>query len=71
MSAKEPAEDGDKGALACGSSFERTITVVKGNSSLGLCSFFPSFHSIFIVPSRLCASATELGGGLYFGAPFV
>lgn len=34
---KEAAEDGDKEALTSGSNFERTITVVKGNSSLGLC----------------------------------
>ncbi|XP_051799676.1 multiple PDZ domain protein isoform X8 [Acanthochromis polyacanthus] len=34
--AKESAEDDDKGALTSGSSFERTITVVKGNSSLGM-----------------------------------
>ncbi|XP_041820522.1 multiple PDZ domain protein isoform X3 [Chelmon rostratus] len=33
---KESAEDGDKEALTSGSSFERTITVVKGNSSLGM-----------------------------------
>lgn len=54
MSAKEPAEDSDKEEPASGSSFERTITVVKGNSSLGLCSFLSllSFHfSIFILPS--------------------
>ncbi|CAG02285.1 unnamed protein product, partial [Tetraodon nigroviridis] len=36
MSAKEPAEDSDKEEPASGSSFERTITVVKGNSSLGM-----------------------------------
>lgn len=30
-------EDADEEALTSGSSFERTITVVKGNSSLGLC----------------------------------
>ncbi|CAN9509544.1 unnamed protein product [Ophioblennius macclurei] len=34
--AKEAAEDGDKEALTSGSNFERTITVVKGNSSLGM-----------------------------------
>ncbi|XP_047191922.1 multiple PDZ domain protein isoform X6 [Scophthalmus maximus] len=33
---KEAAEDGDKEALTSGSNFERTITVVKGNSSLGM-----------------------------------
>ncbi|XP_062239780.1 multiple PDZ domain protein isoform X1 [Platichthys flesus] len=33
---KEPEEDGDKEALTSGSHFERTITVVKGNSSLGM-----------------------------------
>ncbi|XP_051285453.1 multiple PDZ domain protein isoform X6 [Dicentrarchus labrax] len=32
----ESAEDGDKEALTSGSNFERTITVVKGNSSLGM-----------------------------------
>ncbi|XP_060922644.1 multiple PDZ domain protein isoform X3 [Limanda limanda] len=32
----EPEEDGDKEALTSGSNFERTITVVKGNSSLGM-----------------------------------
>lgn len=36
---KESAEDGDKAVLTSGSNFERTITVVKGNSSLGLCLF--------------------------------
>lgn len=34
---KGSAEDGDKEALTSGSNFERTITVVKGNSNLGLC----------------------------------
>uniref|UniRef100_A0A3Q2ZXF4 Multiple PDZ domain crumbs cell polarity complex component n=1 Tax=Kryptolebias marmoratus TaxID=37003 RepID=A0A3Q2ZXF4_KRYMA len=34
--AEEPAGDGDKAALTPGSSFERTITVVKGNCSLGM-----------------------------------
>uniref|UniRef100_A0A668W7G3 Multiple PDZ domain protein n=1 Tax=Oreochromis aureus TaxID=47969 RepID=A0A668W7G3_OREAU len=34
--AKESAEDGDKATLTSGSNFERTITVVKGNSSLGM-----------------------------------
>ncbi|XP_056224651.1 multiple PDZ domain protein isoform X2 [Seriola aureovittata] len=33
---RESAEDGDKAALTSGSNFERTITVVKGNSSLGM-----------------------------------
>ncbi|XP_070849423.1 multiple PDZ domain protein [Chaetodon trifascialis] len=33
---KESTEDSDKEALTSGSSFERTITVVKGNSSLGM-----------------------------------
>ncbi|CAB1430312.1 unnamed protein product [Pleuronectes platessa] len=33
---KEPEEDGDKEAVTSGSHFERTITVVKGNSSLGM-----------------------------------
>uniref|UniRef100_A0A665XFX9 Multiple PDZ domain crumbs cell polarity complex component n=1 Tax=Echeneis naucrates TaxID=173247 RepID=A0A665XFX9_ECHNA len=33
---KESAEDGDKAPLTSGSNFERTITVVKGNSSLGM-----------------------------------
>ncbi|XP_076580988.1 multiple PDZ domain protein isoform X3 [Chaetodon auriga] len=33
---QESTEDGDKEALTSGSSFERTITVVKGNSSLGM-----------------------------------
>ncbi|CAL9694923.1 unnamed protein product [Knipowitschia caucasica] len=33
---QETAEDEDKEALTSGSSFERTITVVKGNSSLGM-----------------------------------
>ncbi|KAK7909885.1 hypothetical protein WMY93_014569 [Mugilogobius chulae] len=33
---KETAEDEDKEALTSGSNFERTITVVKGNSSLGM-----------------------------------
>uniref|UniRef100_A0A8C6KX03 Multiple PDZ domain crumbs cell polarity complex component n=1 Tax=Nothobranchius furzeri TaxID=105023 RepID=A0A8C6KX03_NOTFU len=33
---KESIEDGDKAALTSGSSFERTITVVKGNCSLGM-----------------------------------
>ncbi|XP_061566606.1 multiple PDZ domain protein isoform X3 [Cololabis saira] len=33
---KESTEDGDKAALTSGSNFERTITVVKGNSSLGM-----------------------------------
>uniref|UniRef100_A0A671WST2 Multiple PDZ domain protein n=1 Tax=Sparus aurata TaxID=8175 RepID=A0A671WST2_SPAAU len=33
---KESAEDGDKEVLTSGSNFERTITVVKGNSSLGM-----------------------------------
>ncbi|KAM6909367.1 multiple PDZ domain protein [Xenentodon cancila] len=33
---KESAEDGDKATLTSGSNFERTITVVKGNSSLGM-----------------------------------
>lgn len=42
-SATEPAEGGDKEAPTSGSSFERTITVVKGNSSLGLCKFPLSF----------------------------
>ncbi|XP_049423695.1 multiple PDZ domain protein isoform X3 [Epinephelus fuscoguttatus] len=32
----ESAEDGDKERLTSGSNFERTITVVKGNSSLGM-----------------------------------
>ncbi|XP_042367906.1 multiple PDZ domain protein isoform X2 [Plectropomus leopardus] len=32
----ESAEDGDKETLTSGSNFERTITVVKGNSSLGM-----------------------------------
>ncbi|KAL7374804.1 hypothetical protein ABVT39_007383 [Epinephelus coioides] len=32
----ESAEDGDKEGLTSGSNFERTITVVKGNSSLGM-----------------------------------
>ncbi|TNM93915.1 hypothetical protein fugu_002091 [Takifugu bimaculatus] len=35
-SATESAEGGDKEAPTSGSSFERTITVVKGNSSLGM-----------------------------------
>lgn len=34
--ATEPADGADKEAPTSGSSFERTITVVKGNSSLGL-----------------------------------
>ncbi|XP_068443391.1 multiple PDZ domain protein isoform X4 [Clinocottus analis] len=33
---KESAEAGDKKVLTSGSNFERTITVVKGNSSLGM-----------------------------------
>ncbi|XP_041636091.1 multiple PDZ domain protein isoform X4 [Cheilinus undulatus] len=33
---KETTEDGDKEVLTSGSNFERTITVVKGNSSLGM-----------------------------------
>ncbi|XP_040886624.1 multiple PDZ domain protein isoform X2 [Toxotes jaculatrix] len=33
---KESADDGDKEVLTSGSNFERTITVVKGNSSLGM-----------------------------------
>nr|XP_043877956.1 multiple PDZ domain protein isoform X3 [Solea senegalensis] len=33
---KQSAEDGDKEVLTSGSNFERTITVVKGNSSLGM-----------------------------------
>ncbi|XP_041840662.1 multiple PDZ domain protein-like isoform X5 [Melanotaenia boesemani] len=33
---RESAEEGDKAALTPGSNFERTITVVKGNSSLGM-----------------------------------
>ncbi|KAK2863194.1 hypothetical protein Q5P01_002727 [Channa striata] len=33
---KESPEDGDKEILTSGSNFERTITVVKGNSSLGM-----------------------------------
>uniref|UniRef100_A0A8C9ZUM4 Multiple PDZ domain crumbs cell polarity complex component n=1 Tax=Sander lucioperca TaxID=283035 RepID=A0A8C9ZUM4_SANLU len=33
---KESAEDGDEEVLTSGSNFERTITVVKGNSSLGM-----------------------------------
>ncbi|XP_056298420.1 multiple PDZ domain protein-like isoform X4 [Pseudoliparis swirei] len=33
---KESAEAGDKEVLTSGSNFERTITVVKGNSSLGM-----------------------------------
>ncbi|KAM9836431.1 multiple PDZ domain protein [Aulostomus maculatus] len=33
---RESAEDGDKDVLTSGSNFERTITVVKGNSSLGM-----------------------------------
>ncbi|XP_053198884.1 multiple PDZ domain protein [Scomber japonicus] len=33
---KDSAEDGDKQVLTSGSNFERTITVVKGNSSLGM-----------------------------------
>ncbi|XP_039996432.1 multiple PDZ domain protein isoform X3 [Xiphias gladius] len=33
---KESAEDSDKEVLTSGSNFERTITVVKGNSSLGM-----------------------------------
>ncbi|KAM3857849.1 multiple PDZ domain protein [Diretmus argenteus] len=33
---KESAEDGDKDVVTSGSNFERTITVVKGNSSLGM-----------------------------------
>uniref|UniRef100_A0A8D3E6U6 Multiple PDZ domain crumbs cell polarity complex component n=1 Tax=Scophthalmus maximus TaxID=52904 RepID=A0A8D3E6U6_SCOMX len=33
---RKAAEDGDKEALTSGSNFERTITVVKGNSSLGM-----------------------------------
>ncbi|KAM9335583.1 multiple PDZ domain protein [Symphorus nematophorus] len=33
---KESAEDDDKEVLTSGSNFERTITVVKGNSSLGM-----------------------------------
>ncbi|KAM9426794.1 LOW QUALITY PROTEIN: multiple PDZ domain protein [Pholidichthys leucotaenia] len=32
----ETEEGGDKGALTSGSNFERTITVVKGNASLGM-----------------------------------
>lgn len=34
---KESVGDGNKETLMSGSNFERTITVVKGNSSLGLC----------------------------------
>ncbi|KAI3376455.1 hypothetical protein L3Q82_016917 [Scortum barcoo] len=34
--AQEAAEDGDREAVTSGSNFERTITVVKGNSSLGM-----------------------------------
>ncbi|XP_028985124.1 multiple PDZ domain protein isoform X3 [Betta splendens] len=34
--AKDLSEDGDKEILTSGSNFERTITVVKGNSSLGM-----------------------------------
>ncbi|XP_029310521.1 LOW QUALITY PROTEIN: multiple PDZ domain protein [Cottoperca gobio] len=33
---RESADDGDEEVLTSGSSFERTITVVKGNSSLGM-----------------------------------
>uniref|UniRef100_A0A8D3ADZ9 Multiple PDZ domain crumbs cell polarity complex component n=1 Tax=Scophthalmus maximus TaxID=52904 RepID=A0A8D3ADZ9_SCOMX len=33
---REKRKDGDKEALTSGSNFERTITVVKGNSSLGM-----------------------------------
>ncbi|XP_034019902.1 multiple PDZ domain protein isoform X2 [Thalassophryne amazonica] len=33
---KESAEDGDEEIVTSGSNFERTITVVKGNSSLGM-----------------------------------
>ncbi|XP_032399925.1 multiple PDZ domain protein isoform X3 [Etheostoma spectabile] len=33
---KESAEDGEEEVLTSGSNFERTITVVKGNSSLGM-----------------------------------
>ncbi|KAE8279054.1 Multiple PDZ domain protein Multi-PDZ domain protein 1 [Larimichthys crocea] len=36
VGARESAEDVDKEALTSGSNFERTITVVKGNSSLGM-----------------------------------
>ncbi|XP_074555017.1 multiple PDZ domain protein isoform X3 [Halichoeres trimaculatus] len=36
VAVKESTEDGDKEALTSGSNFERTITVVKGNSSLGM-----------------------------------
>ncbi|XP_069374466.1 multiple PDZ domain protein isoform X8 [Paralichthys olivaceus] len=36
VSVKESAEEGEKEALTSGSNFERTITVVKGNSSLGM-----------------------------------
>ncbi|TKS92812.1 Multiple PDZ domain protein [Collichthys lucidus] len=36
VGARESAEDADKEALTSGSNFERTITVVKGNSSLGM-----------------------------------
>lgn len=42
-------EDCDKHALTPSSSFERTITVVKGNSSLGLYSFF-TFLSLTRLP---------------------
>lgn len=34
---KRSAEGSDNEAPTSGSSFERTITVVKGNASLGLC----------------------------------
>lgn len=57
MSAKEPAEDGDKDAAASGSRFERTITVVKGNASLGLC-YFLSY--LLTLPSRLRANGAAV-----------
>lgn len=55
-SATESAEGGDKEAPTSGSSFERTITVVKGNSSLGLCKFLLSFLHFFTL-MRLHASS--------------
>lgn len=44
---EEWAEDSDKEALTSGSSYDRTITVVKGNSSLGVYLFALEIFCLF------------------------
>lgn len=67
MSAKEAADDSDKEAPTSGSSFERTITVVKGNSSLGLCSFLPVLSLHFsVLYYRLASARVRLNAAAAF-----